>query len=205
MLAYLYQEEFPITKLKITDGDKVIFETYNLFDGLSHEYDSYTYYIVRKNGKNYLLQVKETIWQGEDFKMYTLVEFKENGTRKVIERCGANLSVSPGYCVNNTMDIENGLTYYEKLMEYLLDESTILVFDLANGYEDMVYSSDENIKYADDRVEENVLGFNFTDKEYDNGKGIDKLRDMVERYCIYWMKYYYNSYVIPDIETSDII
>lgn len=179
-----YIEEFPITKMKIVDNEKVLFETENLFDGLSAEYNSYMYFIVSENDKNYLLEFCHShSGMGEDVRTYRVMEFLTDNKCEIIKEGLSDLSTT-GHKFDVKADVEDAVEVYETVMNYITKKDSILLFDLDDYYKDMVYSSDDNVKYADERIEKNIF---FDTIEYD-GEDISVFREKVKAYCEMWIE-----------------
>ncbi len=180
-----YPELLPDTRLRVMDGDIKVFESSNFF---YHFYNSapLTYYIVNKNGKNYLLEYMNIVHQGEDARFFELMEFKSDNTYKVVEKESADMSVS-GYGIveqGEFKTVHDNLNFRDKIMAYLDDDKTILVSDFDWDFDNFIYSVEGNLKKADDRIEMDLYAHTLWDCEGDTFE--EKLRAYYEQ----WYKAY---------------
>jgi len=173
---------FPDTRMKIIDGDKVLFETVNFFDGLSSETNSYMYFIVEEDGKKCLLEFCDTSHMGNDVRTFKVIEFLQDGTSKVIKEGRSDLSTS--HIFNTDTDVEDSVNLFKNVMSYLMDNNTILLFDLERNYDDMIYSTDDSIKSAEERFEGNI----FYDAIEFEGNDVSEFREKIYDYCEIWVK-----------------
>jgi len=148
--------EFPITKIKIIEGEKILYETDTILEGAKNHSDTdITYYLVNKDGKNYLMKYEHSSLQGEEKWNCELISIDADGNAEVVETLKANLSSGAWF---KNVDLEENKAFYDAMMKYYTDTKMTIVVSLSADYSKMIYTTKANHYTQEDRFIKEPLG-----------------------------------------------